>query len=145
MTDFSHMKALDVSADKVREYTFHQITVNGRSPVLTVAPATEANKPYFNALLKRAGKTSRALRVGAVNSGMIEENREEDKELYPRTIVKGWHDVLDADGAEVKFSREECAQFLSALPNWVFDDFRNYCGDPANFADLLDIEVTAKN
>lgn len=145
MADFSHLQALEVSADKTARYTLHQITVNGLTPTLIVAPATDANKPYFNALLKRAGKSRRAVRAGAVNTGMIEENREEDRELYPRHVLKGWEDVTDARGEVVDFSPAEVASFLEQLPDWMFDDVRSFCGDPANFAELMDIEVSAKN
>ncbi len=145
MTNFSHLGALEVSPDTTSEYTLHQITVNGASPVLTVAPATEANKPYFNALLKRASKTARQIQAGAVNTGLIEENRLEDRELYPKHIIKGWHDVFDADGTKVNFNRGNLKEFLDALPDWLFDDLRSYCGSPANFSELVDIETSAKN
>ena len=145
MADFSHLGTLEVSADTTTEYTLHQITVNSVSPTLIVAPATEANKPYFNALLKRAGKTARQVRANAINTGLIEENRLEDLELYPRHVIKGWQDVLDADGTEVDFSQANLVEFLDVLPNWLFDDLRNYCGNPANFSELVDVETSAKN
>ena len=145
MADFSHLQELDVSAETTAEFTLHQITVNGKTPTLIVAPATEANKPYFNALLKRAGKTARQVKAGAVNAGMIEENREEDKELYPKHVIKGWKDVVDATGEDTKFSAKDCEAFVAALPNWLFDEVRNFCGNPASFAEVLDVEVSAKN
>lgn len=146
MADFSHLKVLEVSPDKTARYTLHQITVNGKTPTLIVAPATEANKPYFNALLKRAGKMAGALRAGNINAGMIEQNRGEDYDLYPRHVVKGWEDMVDGKtGKDVAFSKEECANFLSELPDWLFDDLRNWCGNPANFAELMDVEVNAGN
>lgn len=146
MADFSHLKGLDVSTDKTAEFHLHQITVNGKTPVLIVAPATEANKPYFNALLKRAGKSARQVRAGAISSGMIAENRDEDRDLYPKHVVKGWRDVIDGKtGEDVKFSAKECRAFLEALPDWLFDDCRNFCGNPANFTDVVDVEVHAKN
>ncbi len=145
MADFSHLRALEVATDGTTEFALHQITVNGKSPVLHVAPATEANKPYFNALLKRSGRNVRQVRSGNINASMIEENREEDRELYPRHIVKGWSDVLDANGEELEFSAGNCTDFLAALPGWLFDELRNFCGNPASFAELLDVEVSAKN
>ena len=145
MANFSHFETLQVSNESTSEYILHQITVNGVSPTLVVAPATEANKPYFNALLKRAGKTAKQVRAGAVNAGLLDENRMEDKELYPKHVIKDWHDVIDADGAEVKFTPKEVEQFLTALPNWLFDDLRNFCGNPGSFADLVDIETSVKN
>ncbi len=145
MTDFSHLKELEVTAEKTARYTLHQITVNGKSPTLIVAPATEANKPYFNRLLKRAGKSARQVRAGAISANMLDENREEDKELYPKFVVKGWEDMIDAKGADTTFSVSICAEFLNALPAWLFDDCRNFCGNPANFTDIMDVEINAKN
>ena len=146
MADFSHLKTLDVSTDKTARFTIHQITVNGKTPTLIVAPATDANKPYFNALLKRAGKSVRQIRSGSINAGMIDENREEERALYPKHVVKGWEDMLDGtSGKDVPFSKSECAEFLGQLPDWIFDDMRTFCGNPANFTELMDVETKAKN
>lgn len=146
MADFSHLKDLDVSTERVARFTLHQIAVNGKTPTLLVAPATEANSAYFNALLKRANKSARAVRAGNINTGMIAENREEDRELYPRHVVKGWEDMVDGKtGEDVKFDRDECVNFLANLPDWLFDDIRNFCGNPANFVETVDIETQAKN
>ncbi len=146
MADFSHLKALEVTSDKTSEYVFHQITVNGLTPTLIVAPATEANKPYFNALLKRSGKAAKALRSGGtLSAGMIAEGRDEDRELYPRFIIRGWEDMTDKDGSGVKFSSKEAANFLQELPDHVFDGLRAHCVDTTNFSELLDIQVSSKN
>lgn len=145
MADFSHLKVLEVTDDKTARYTLHQITVNNKTPTLIVAPATEANKPYFNALLKRSGKSVRAVRAGSVNTGMIEDNREDEQELYPKYIIKGWEDMIDAKGKDTVFSVAECVDFLNQLPNWIFDDLRQFCGNPANFTELMDVEINAGN
>lgn len=148
MANFDHLKKLDVTKDKTASYTLNQIVVNDLSPVLTVAPATEANKGYFNALLKRASKSARQVAAGKVSAALIEENREEDRVLYPMHIVKGWENVFDSTGAEVAFSKEACAEFLEALPNWLFDDLRNFCGKPDNFVEVASLDLledAAKN
>ena len=146
MADYGYLKDLEVSPDKTARYTLHQITVNGLTPVLIVAPATEANKPYFNALLKRAGKSARAVRAGAISAGMIEENRDEDKILYPKHVIKGWENLVDGKTGEVtKFSVRECTDFINALPDWLFDDLSKFCGNPASFTELMDVQVNAKN
>lgn len=145
MADFSHLEALEVSTDKTAEYTLHQISVNGLSPTLIVAPATEVNKPYFNALLKRASKIGRAVRAGNMTTAMIQEKRDKDKELYPKHVVKGWRDVVDRKGKVVKFSVEEVTSFLEQLPDWLFDEVSQFCDNPANFVEVLDITAEAGN
>lgn len=140
--DFTHLKNLDVK-NKTAEYPIFQIA---GEPTLIMKPATEANKPYFNAVLKRSRRNLRAMRAGAVNQAMIAENREQDRELFPRHVVDGWRNVTDAKGKEVEFNRENCRDFLDALPDWIFDEIRNFAGDSANFAgDVPDVEVKAGN
>lgn len=142
MTDFSYLKNLDVK-NKTAHYPIHQIA---GTPVLIMKPATEANKPYFNAVLKKSRRNVRALKAGAINQVMIAENREQDRELFPRFVVTGWEDLVDAKGEAVEFNRENCEAFLRALPDWIFDEVRNFAGDSINFTeDMPDIEVKAKN
>jgi hypothetical protein len=148
MANFENLKKLDVTKDKTATYTIGQVIVNDQSPILTVAPATEANKGYFNALLKRASKSARQVAAGKVSAVLIAENRDEDRALYPSYIVKNWSNVFDSSGDEVPFSKEACEEFLEALPDWLFDDLRNFCGKPDNFVDataLNGLENVAKN
>jgi hypothetical protein len=142
MTDFSHLKNLDVK-DKTARCPIHQIA---GAPVLIMKPATEANKPYFNAVLKKSRRNVRALKAGAINQVMIAENREQDRELFPRFVVTGWENVSDAEGNAVEFNRDNCEAYLRALPDWIFDEVRNFAGDSVNFAgDMPDIETKAGN
>ncbi len=143
--DFSHLKDLEVTNESTSDFTLHQITVNGKSPTLILAPASEANKPYFNALLKRSGKTRRQVGSGNINAGLVAENRGEDRELYPQYVVKNWKDMVDAKGKKLAFNREDCEEFIGKLPDWLFDNVRNHAGEPSNFIEMLDIEVGAKN
>ncbi len=145
MADFGHIQSNKLSAKNTAEFTFHDIQVNGKSPTLILAPATEANKPYFNALLKSQGKKARQVRAGNINTGMIEQNRDEDRDLYPKYIVQGWFDVVGADGKEVEFNIEDCIKFLKALDDFRFDDVRNFAGNPHSFAETIDVQVTAGN
>lgn len=144
--DFSHIKSLDVSTEKPARFKLHQITVNDVTPTLLVVPATETNKPYFNALLKRSGKSARAARSGTISLGMIADNRKEERDLYPQHVIVGWEDMVDGrTGEEVEFSKAECINFLVNLPNWLFDDIRAFCSNPASFVTELEVEVVAKN
>ena len=140
--DFSHLKQLDVK-NKTASCPLYQLA---GEPVLTVKAATEANKPYFNAVLRRSRRNIKAVQAGAINPAMIAENREEDRELFPAHVITGWTGVLDARGEEVPFSREACAEFLQALPDWIFDEMRNFAGNAANFTDtVIDVGGKAKN
>lgn len=145
MVDFSHLSALQVSADKTAEYVIHQITVNDKSPVLILAPATDANKGFFNALLRRSSKQAAALKAGKVDVKMIEDHRDEDRVLYPKHVVKGWRDMVDAEGERVPFTQQNVTDFFEALPNWVFDDVREFARETSNYVDPLDVEIKAKN
>lgn len=145
MTDFSYLKAMEVTTDLTVEYEIHQISVNGKTPKLHMKPAVQANAPYFNALLKIAAKNAKSVQAGQVNTGMISETRDQDRELFPKHVITGWSDMPDADGAEVKFSAETCRDFLDQLPDHIFDVIRNFATTPENFVDNVDIEVTAKN
>lgn len=140
--DFSHLKQLDVK-NKTVDYPIYQIA---GEPVLVLKPATEANKPYFNAVLKRSRRNIRAVQSGAINNKMLAENRDEDRELYPRHVIADWKGITDSKGKPVDFSVDACRSFLEALPDWVFDEIRNFAGSSANFTgEVIDVETKAGN
>ena len=146
MADFSALSKLEVPAEKTSELLLDEITVNGKSPTLHLASATDLNKPYFAALLKKSAATAKAVKSGKITQSMIEESRDDDLELFPKFVLKGWDDVCDmSTGADVKFTKEEGAAFLEALPDWLFDKVRNHASDQSNYVDAIDIEINAKN
>ncbi len=143
MADFGQLKALEVTADKTVEYTIHQVE---GSPVLILASATESNIPLFNAALKRAGKAVNRAVASSKTLSTIKEGRAQDCELYAKFVVKGWRNVVDVNSDVVPFNKENCHDFLTALPDYIFDDVREYAREPANFVDELpDTEVVAEN
>ncbi|KFH18436.1 hypothetical protein ELZ19_06675 [Brucella abortus] len=145
MSNFSHLKSLDVQGTATAEMQLHALE---GEPTLTLAPALESNKPFFNASLKASRKNMRAIRNGNVTGGLLEETRDEDRRLYAQHIVRGWKGVRNSAGKDVPFSRELCAEFLEALPNWLFDEIREFAGTPANFigdGGTVDTETVAKN
>jgi hypothetical protein len=137
--DFSHLRVLEVR-DKTAKCTLYHVK---GEPFLVVRPATEANKPYFNAVLKRTRKNVRAVQAGAISQAMIAENRDEDRELFPKHVIVDWGNVTDSAGEPVPFSPEACTQFIEALPDWLFDEVRNFAGNSANFAGEV-IDATGK-
>jgi hypothetical protein len=136
MTDFANLKAMEVRAERTAAFTLYQIE---GEPVLHMAPATEANEPYFNELLKRSKRNQRRINAGNFTSGMIQENRDNDRELYPRFVVRGWNRVVDAKGEVAEATEENVKAFLVALPDWLFDEARAFATDPHNYVgDLVD-------
>lgn len=147
MADFSHLSRLQVSAEKTCEYPIYDIDplVGDKRPTLILKPATEENRPYYNALLRRFGVTRRGMQLGKITPEMIEENRDSDRKLFAEFVIVGWRNVYDSAGKAVSFSKQECEQFLNALPRHVFDGIRNFAADPQNFAEVIDAETTGKN
>lgn len=117
--------------------------------VLLLRPATEANKPYFNQVLKRSKRRVNAVRRGNLDAKMLAEGREEDRELFPKYVIADWEGVTDKDGVEVPFSIDNCADFVrggsDGMPDWMFDEIRNFASDIPNFIELMDVEGAVKN
>jgi hypothetical protein len=150
MANFDHLKNLEVTAESTADYTLYQVEdpETGKSPTLIVAPATDANAPYFNALLKRSRKYARQLKARNVSVDTLQQSRGEDKILYPRHVIKGWRDVFDSKGKPVKFSQEACIEFFQSIPDWIFEDIRTFAGDPTNFLDTdesIDAEAVGEH
>ncbi len=133
MTDFSNLQALHITDDATVEFVFFGI--HGE-PTLSVRPATQENKPFFNAVLaknKQASRKAKGRRAAALTATTLVEARTADIELFVSYIVTGWTNVVDAKGKAVKFSKEVCRQFLEAIPGDMFDELRMFCLDIANF------------
>jgi len=138
MADFTHLKGLSVKEDATSNFVFYGIS---GEPTLLVRPATNANIPFFNAVLKQskaAMRRSRGRKGQLPTAETIEAARQEDITLFARFIVIGWERVVDASGAAVPFSEEVCRQFLNAIPLDMFNDLRAYCLDINNFRDTVD-------
>lgn len=140
-TDFSFLQQAQVSNTETKKYVFTQFSIRGKNPFLEVLPATEANKAYFNAVLKSA--TKRKART-SIPSDILKERRDEDRILYPKYVVKGWGNIVNAQGEEVAFTEEDCAAFLAQLPDWIMDQFRDWCATPESFVESFDLELTVK-
>lgn len=104
------------------------------APILTLAPANDSNRPYFNALAKRSARNASRLRRGKIDTKILEDNRKHDLELFPKYVVKGWPRApKDSQGNAVDFCEAHVAAFLSALPNWIFDRMRAFAVDAESF------------
>ena len=143
MADFSQIKRQEAIMPTAR-HIFYEIP---GEPWLEVKPATEWNKPFFNALLKRQRRGRRLLRGGTLTVDMIKRTRDEDRDLYAKHIVIGWGGVVDVDSKTVELSPENCHDFLYAIPDESFDLLRDFAGDSQTFVEdaVTDTEDTAKN
>jgi len=138
MADFKHLAALRVAPDATVDYTFFRIA---GEPTLTVRPAGDTNPEFFNAALrvsKKAQRQNRGRKGQTPTPESIERARQQDIEIFADTIVTGWSGVLDSNGDEVEFSRENLVAFLNAIPADMFNELRNFCLDIDNFRDEPD-------
>lgn len=132
MADFSHLRKLHVGGAQTAEYEL--VELEG-APVLIGVFAGETNAPYYNALIKRSSRNHRRFKAGKLGSKELQENRDHDRELFPTHVLKDWRGVVDSKGKGVKFSAANCAEFLKALPDYLFDDVRNFFATPQSFVD----------
>lgn len=144
MSQFEHLQKMEVTTAKTVEYPVYAL---GEKAVLHVLPATEANKKYFGKLLKTTRRNAQMARAkGGMDAAMMKQSRKEDRALYPEYIIAGWDDIPDKDGKPVKFDKDSAKNLVDAMPDWMFDDLRNFCSTPQNFIEHdLDVEETGKN
>lgn len=122
--------AVSVAMREVAEYTVYSLE---GEPKLELAQATEANKPYFNGLLRRSRKNMPRIKSGNIDVDLVLANRDNDRELYAKHVLRGWSGVRDTDGNEVPFSADNALEFLTQIPNWLFDEIRDFASEPRNF------------
>lgn len=137
MADFSNLKQ---QKQETADFTFWNVV---GQPTLVVRPATESNKPYFNEQLRRADQIQR--RKQKLTEAMVREGRDKDRELFVKYVIVSWKDVKDAAGNVVTFTRDECAAFVAALDDFLFDQLREFCKDESNFREVNTGDTTAGN
>ena len=142
MSQFSQFEKLEVKAQATAKYVMYQVSTKGKNPVLFVAAAGESNPEYFNELLARTKRfTNRIQTGGVITAEGLHDNRQENRNLYPRYIVKGWKNVFDAQDNPVEFNEENCVDFIKALPDWLFDELCAFCQQPQNFAGAHNVDA----
>lgn len=142
MADFSYLNSLDVKNEVTAELILHWIVLpNGKSPSLIGRHAGQSNKPYYNAVFKTGIKQTKAMRKNRLTPEMTDENRDEDRVLYPKFVITGWNEMVDSNAQPVAFSQAECESFFKQLPDHIFDEVRDFFADVSNFTNVLDMEV----
>ena len=136
--DFSHLKKLAVDQKKVIDYELMELE-GDPAPKLLGVFAGETNSGYYNALIKRSSRNARRFRAKKLTTKELKQHRDEDRELFPQYVITGWENVKDAAGKVVKFNEANCLEFLTALPDWLFDDVRGFYANPESFVDELEV------
>lgn len=147
MSRFARFDKLKVGNEKTVTYPLRDLEGDMK---LEVRPATEENRELFAALAKRikgVAATTGRRQLAKIDVNRLAEARNEDRELYSKYVVVGWTNVVDDAGETVPFTQQNCLDFLTALPNFIFDELRVFVNDPFNFidADPEAVEDVAKN
>lgn len=126
----SKFAAVSIAMREKVDYTIYSLE---GEPVLVLTQATEVNKPYFNGLLRRSRRNMPRVKAGNIDVDLVIANRDNDRELYAKHVLCGWKNVRDTKGNEVAFSHEDALDFLKALPDFIFDEIRDFASEPRNF------------
>lgn len=107
---------------------------------ILLAPATEANENYHNAMLKMSGKRIRRMaKTDKITADDAAQSRDEDRELYPLFVIRGWEkfegdeaDGLDENG-HVPYNRRNAQILCKEMPSHMMDRLRNEASTPERF------------
>lgn len=111
----------------------------GKRARILLKPATEANAPYYNAMLKKSGKRVRQMvKSDQITAEDAALNRDDDRELYPLYVIAGWEFVEgDGEGCDddghVHFNRLHAQKLCAMLPDHLMDRMRNHASTPERF------------
>lgn len=151
MTDYTHLKKLDVNEDSEAEYVFDDVVVgraeDGSNIYASIffRPMTEDNRVYLNERIRQS--TERAESIAQQPRGKdadkvqnlvdrMEGDREAFRKIVSKTCALRWGNApLDVDGKSHEFSEAECYDFLKALPNYMLERLRTWVSNTYNFVD----------
>jgi|GEM_PF-3263306 len=126
----SKFAPISVTMQEEVEYILYSLA---GEPTLVLKQAGEINKPYFNALLRRSRKNMPRIKSGNIDADLVAANRQNDRELYANHVLVGWKGIKDTDGKNVPFTAADALDFLNQLPNFIFDEIRDFATEPRNF------------
>lgn len=124
---------------------------------IEVRPTTRVNKPYHNATLRSTVRRVRKVTSERFTVDDVEKAIKEDREIFPKCVIVNWRNLPDDDhpGEFIPYSREAAVELVDAMPDTLFEDLRDFCGNIRNFypegvdvpldADLDDTDELAEN
>lgn len=108
---------------------------------LRIARAGGANRRYERLLEQRTKPIRRALQTDA--PGLKRRVEPILREVFAETVVLGWEGVVDRDGNELPFTKENCIKLFEDLPD-LFADVQEQATKMSNFRSEA-LEDEAKN
>lgn len=142
MADYSNLKKYQVTAANMAEYIFSEIE---GEPSIWVSSATDDNEDFKVDRIRRSladaeesinkprGKDALNPTPESVAEDM-KKSIDIDKRMIADCCARAWgKPPVDAAGLVPEFSADEVYDFLTALPDFMFVPFRNYCGNVRNF------------
>lgn len=143
---FRNLKTLKpVTRDSAAVFHFHELEFESPDgavddagepvmlvPWIEVRPVGDMNPSYLNAVLQaQSGKR----KFDKLDVKTLRQNREQDRELYPRHVFTGrWGNWIDdATGEQVPYSEEKAVELMAALPADQVDQLRAFCNSLDNF------------
>jgi hypothetical protein len=78
-------------------------------------------------------RTRRVARTDRVTAEDAALNRSDDRDLYPKYVIRGWECICDENGNPVSFDVEAAKELCAQLPDWIFDRIRNTATTPERF------------
>lgn len=173
MTSFSKLKNFAATAEKTVWYETGLSLGSKDGKIveleLLVAHAGQGNQDYLNVVARRSamkaqakggrsGKRLRQVGPGAKREEDLSveqlaaktlaeqaESRNDDREDYPGTVIRGWRGAFDDEGKETEFTVANCRDLLSFMTDEVFDPLRVFVNQLGNFLPVADPEQLAKN
>ena len=127
---FEYLKSRDISG-KTAWLDMPSIVPGAR---LELRPASMSNTAYYNAALKLAARrSSGGLPKHVEAQDEINRSRDDDRVIFPGTVLVAWEGIVDDKGEPVEYNKEVAGDLLEALPAWMFDQVRAFAMDPENF------------
>lgn len=113
---------------------------DGSVPTFVVSRMGKSNKRYSKALEAATRPYRRQIELGTMNNDKAEEIF---LGVFVDTVLKGWKNVRDENGAEMPFSKQTATKLFKDLPE-VYERLQEEAKLSANFREAS-LEEEAKN
>lgn len=113
---------------------------DGSIPTFVVSRMGKSNKRYSKALEAATRPYRRQIELGTMNNDKAEEIF---MGVFVDTVLKGWKNVRDENGAELPFNKQSATKLFKDLPE-VYERLQEEAKLSANFREAS-LEEEAKN